>query len=277
MGWIGNLWLTLHITCCRVQCDVATLSSNLSLTHLFSEPEHKNTLNDVEDDPLQANFSDIFMLPRKAKTFLRVRRLWWLWGESAEEESERSRERNEENYERAYKIAACKKNCWGSWSSWSSCSRRCGSSGTKRRTRKISTSCSSYISQSQCSGSSSDTASCGRYCYNGGYLMSTYCSCRSGYRGECCEDSMCHFFIVIVLQCWQLLGVRCGSPGSTSNGYYSPSRSSYYYDEYITYYCNTGYTLIGSSARRTCTGSSGYWSGSTPTCRSKLPCESWAN
>ena len=40
-----------------------------------------------------------------------------------------------------------------------------------------------------CPGSSSKTESCGNSCQNGGTARSSYCSCRSGFVGQCCETS----------------------------------------------------------------------------------------
>lgn len=69
------------------------------------------------------------------------------------------------------------------WSGWSDCSVQCGTSGYMTRTRWIETSASSC---GRCPYRLSETSSCNRYCYNGGTLRYSYCSCRSGYQGTCC-------------------------------------------------------------------------------------------
>ena len=54
---------------------------------------------------------------------------------------------------------------------------------------------------------------------------------------------------------------------SVSNGYVSPGASSYSRGSTVTYHCNSGYRLVGSSTR-SC-GSNGRWSGSSPSCQSE--------
>ena len=73
----------------------------------------------------------------------------------------------------------------GSWTGWSSCSHQCGTSGTQTRTRQ-------QTQAAYCGGSClynlSETRACNRgNCENGGTPYSSGCSCRSGYRGTCCE------------------------------------------------------------------------------------------
>ena len=78
------------------------------------------------------------------------------------------------------------RNCQvGAWTSWSSCSHRCGSSGTRLRTRQI-------VQAAACGGSCpftfQDSQSCNRNnCQHGGTPHSSGCSCRAGYSGTCCE------------------------------------------------------------------------------------------
>lgn len=72
-----------------------------------------------------------------------------------------------------------------SWTSWSSCSYRCGTSGTQSRTRR-------QVQAASCGGSCPyrmrETRACNRNnCRNGGTPRSSGCSCRSGFRGTCCE------------------------------------------------------------------------------------------
>ena len=74
----------------------------------------------------------------------------------------------------------------GSWTSWNSCSHQCGTSGTQIRTRQL-------VHAASCGGtcpySLSETRACNRNsCQNGGTPHSSGCSCRSGFRGTCCED-----------------------------------------------------------------------------------------
>ena len=73
----------------------------------------------------------------------------------------------------------------GSWTSWSSCSRQCGTSGEQTRTRQL-------VRAASCGGSCPyklrETRACNRNrCQNSGTPHSSGCSCRSGYRGTCCE------------------------------------------------------------------------------------------
>ena len=73
----------------------------------------------------------------------------------------------------------------GSWTSWSSCSHKCGTSGTKRRTRQ-------QVQAASCGGfcpyNLLEARACNRdNCQNGGTPYSSGCSCRAGYGGTCCE------------------------------------------------------------------------------------------
>ena len=73
----------------------------------------------------------------------------------------------------------------GSWTGWGSCSHQCGTSGTQTRTRQQTQ--AAYCGGS-CPYSLSETRACNRgNCQNGGTPYSSGCSCRSGYRGTCCE------------------------------------------------------------------------------------------
>ena len=73
----------------------------------------------------------------------------------------------------------------GSWTSWSFCSHQCGTSGTQTRTRRQTQ--AAYCGGS-CPYSLRETRACNRYnCRNGGTSHRSGCSCRSGYRGTCCE------------------------------------------------------------------------------------------
>ena len=60
--------------------------------------------------------------------------------------------------------------------------------------------------------------------------------------------------------------VNCGDPGTPSNGRRTGSSTTY--NSVVTYTCNTGYRLEGSSSR-TCQ-SNGQWSGSLPRCNCKF-------
>ena len=57
----------------------------------------------------------------------------------------------------------------------------------------------------------------------------------------------------------------CGDPGTPSNGRRTLTGTTQGHT--VTYTCNTGYKILGSS-RRTCL-SNGQWSGSTAQCPSK--------
>ena len=58
----------------------------------------------------------------------------------------------------------------------------------------------------------------------------------------------------------------CGNPGVPANG--KKNSSTYQYGDSINFECNVGYTLSGS-AIRTCQNN-GLWTGTQPTCQSKL-------
>ena len=58
----------------------------------------------------------------------------------------------------------------------------------------------------------------------------------------------------------------CGNPGVPANG--KKNSSTYQYGYSIKFECNVGYTLQGSSVR-TCQNN-GLWTGTQPTCQSKL-------
>ena len=70
------------------------------------------------------------------------------------------------------------------WSSWSACTVVCGSAGGQWRSRYV-------VRGASCGGSCPYTLSqyqgCNRWCYNGGTLQQTWCSCKSGYSGQCCR------------------------------------------------------------------------------------------
>ena len=71
------------------------------------------------------------------------------------------------------------------WSGWSACSHRCGNSGTQKRTR---TQSSAAACGGKCPYVFDETRGCNRNaCPNGGTPQNGYCSCRTGYRGTCCE------------------------------------------------------------------------------------------
>lgn len=136
----------------------------------------------------------IFMVPRAAKSLLRVRR-WGIkriTGEEREEESE-SRERNAESARAAAHARACAASCWSNWSGWSGCSTPCGNTGKQQRTRQIAppANCAAWVSQNGCQGSSVEEQDCGRSCHNGGALRATDCACPPGFTGRCCENSEC--------------------------------------------------------------------------------------
>ncbi|XP_068740870.1 A disintegrin and metalloproteinase with thrombospondin motifs adt-1-like isoform X2 [Montipora capricornis] len=77
------------------------------------------------------------------------------------------------------------KNCVpGQWNSWSSCSHSCGPHGVSRRSRSIRpASCGGT-----CYASAAQEKACNRFCMNGGTLIRSYCYCKSGYKGDCCND-----------------------------------------------------------------------------------------
>jgi len=70
------------------------------------------------------------------------------------------------------------------WSSWSGCTVVCGSAGGQWRSRYV-------VRGASCGGSCpyalSQYQACNRWCYNGGTLQQTWCSCKSGYSGQCCK------------------------------------------------------------------------------------------
>ena len=62
--------------------------------------------------------------------------------------------------------------------------------------------------------------------------------------------------------------MTCSEPANVPDS----SRSQeppYYFNDDLTYTCDTGYDLSGGDATRTCTAS-GTWSGVAPTCSSRL-------
>lgn len=84
---------------------------------------------------------------------------------------------------------------WDPWQSWSSCTETCGG-GYQRRERKV-----WHYDRPDCEGfeacATSDMAydyrGCNSFCMNDGTFVDTdyygYCTCKTGNRGSCCEES----------------------------------------------------------------------------------------
>ena len=72
-----------------------------------------------------------------------------------------------------------------SWTGWGPCSHQCGSSGTQRRTRAIT---SYQTCGGRCPYHLSEVRACNRHCQNGGTPQNGYCSCRPGFTGTCCQQ-----------------------------------------------------------------------------------------
>lgn len=141
--------------------------------------------------------TDIFLVPRVAKSLLRVRR-WGIksvWGEEQEEESE-SRENNAESARAAQRVRACQASCWSNWSQYTGCSVPCGSSGRHTRTRHVAL--PAHCAGVSCPGHASETAPCGQSCYNGGTLRATDCACPPAYTGTCCGQGELNHLLVCV-------------------------------------------------------------------------------
>ncbi|XP_078614369.1 uncharacterized protein LOC144883646 [Branchiostoma floridae x Branchiostoma japonicum] len=137
-------------------------------------------------------------------------------------------------------------NCrWSSWSSWTSCSASCGNSGTQSRQRRV-------IQQASCGGSchgsSWQSRQCNRFCYNGGSLQTYGCNCVVGYEGSCCQTR-----------------VTCPRLSAPTYGYIRNNGNTH--GTTVTFSCQTGYELRGSSSR-TCQ-SDHRWSGSQPSCQNE--------
>ncbi len=124
-------------------------------------------------------------------------------------------------------------------------------------------------------------------CYVGG--RATY-SCNTGYAlsgsffrtclpsgswsgsNPCCRSKLVYVKYISCIQCLIecLFAGICSTLTNPSNG--RVSVSSYFGGSRATYSCNTGYGLTPTgSSSRTCL-SSGSWSGSNPSCRSKPVC-----
>ena len=81
-----------------------------------------------------------------------------------------------------------------SWSHWSHCSHVCGTSGTqtRKRIKTVAESCGG-----SCSFAFTETRSCNTdNCQNSGTPTSQGCSCKTGYRGTCCEKGTLKNYIV---------------------------------------------------------------------------------
>ena len=77
------------------------------------------------------------------------------------------------------------------------------------------------------------------------------------------QDALLHVHVVLLI----LTVVDCGVLTNPANGQVShPTETAF--RQTATYSCNTGYNLVGDSAR-TCQPT-GKWSGSEPTCQSML-------
>ena len=74
--------------------------------------------------------------------------------------------------------------------------------------------------------------------------------------------------IILISTLLVLTALPCGTPSSLSNG--QRRYSSTTVGSTVTYTCNTGYLRTAGSSSRTCLFG-GRWSGSHPTCSSKLP------
>ncbi|XP_078664783.1 sushi, von Willebrand factor type A, EGF and pentraxin domain-containing protein 1-like [Branchiostoma floridae x Branchiostoma belcheri] len=196
------------------------------------------------------------------------------------------------------------RNCsWSSWSSYSnSCYGACRGSGTRTSTRYVTVNAQCG---GTCNGGRTRTRACTGNCNGHGSWTSSggYCRCNSGYTGTCCQtaiqcpsldsprngrvsSSSTRYGARVCTTCntgYRLTGSSCrtcsgggywsGSPGycaKVSCPHLSPpahcsmiGRTSY--GDVLTFTCNTGYRMTGTS-RLTCR-SSGTWSASTPTCR----------
>ena len=72
--------------------------------------------------------------------------------------------------------------------------------------------------------------------------------------------SQSHMKLIIILHL-----VTCSCPTPPSNGYTTSCSGTAYNGNYIYYYCNSGYSRIGSYYRRRCQ-LGGSWSASAPLC-----------
>ena len=105
---------------------------------------------------------------------------------------------------------SCDNRCeWTAWKSWSDCDARCAG-GVKKRSRgfccKSDLAHSSELCMKDCnldynvmSSRYHDRQGCNQHCYNGGTFIqsySGYCRCPNRYRGTCCEDGACLYFII---------------------------------------------------------------------------------
>ncbi|ELU05718.1 hypothetical protein CAPTEDRAFT_189565 [Capitella teleta] len=146
------------------ECNFCTVSFLLLASAVVAASDQAGTTTTLFDadgdgghDSMEASGDSIFLLPREAKSVLKVRRwgVWSikdLWRDGREEETEYRERRSEQRWK------LCQKDCWGPWT-YTPCTVQCGSSGTKTRTRVKKTPsslCKSFIATYGCPGRSEE-------------------------------------------------------------------------------------------------------------------------